>query len=195
MFKFAADNGEYKKTLSIIILVVISAGVFVYADLPGTGGNFSRGDSKNMEKIVVKSSAFENNENIPPQYTCDGDNINPPLEISGVNGSVKSLALIVDDPDAPTGTWTHWIVWNIHPKTATIEEEEKPEGVEGENSSGEIGYRGPCPPSGTHRYFFKIFGLDTVLKLEKGSGIKDVEDAMEGHVIQKGELVGLYKRD
>src|SRR3990172_6846882 len=101
--------------------------------------------------MKIKSSAFEENQLIPEIYTCEGDNINPPLEISGVPANAKSLALIMDDPDAPRGTFTHWLMWNIPPDTTKIQENDWVEGVEqGLNDGGELGYLGPCPPSGTH---------------------------------------------
>jgi len=146
-----------------------------------------------MADLIVKSSAFENNKLIPMKYTCDGDEVNPPLTIEGVPQGTKSLVLILDDPDAPRGTFDHWVVWNI-PPTNKIEEHSVP-GTEGLNSAGQSSYVGPCPPSGTHRYFFKVYALDTKLVLHPNSTRKrDVEKAMQGTVLAKGELVGLYKR-
>ena len=145
-----------------------------------------------MKKLIVTSPAFENNGFIPSKYTCDGDNINPVLLIKDAPEATQSLALIVDDPDAPMGTWDHWIVWNISP-TEKIEENSVP-GTEGLNSFRRHSYGGPCPPFGTHRYFFKVYALDTRLAIEPNSKKKDVEKAMEGHILAKGEIVGLYKR-
>ena len=145
-----------------------------------------------MKDLAVTSPAFENNKSIPSRYTCDGDDVNPPLTIEGIPEETKSLVLIVDDPDAPMGTWDHWIVWNI-PPTSKIEENSVP-GVEGLNDFGKHSYGGPCPPSGTHRYFFKICALDTKLNLDSNSRKKDVEKAMKGHILASGELVGLYSR-
>jgi len=145
-----------------------------------------------VKKLVVKSPAFENNQLIPAKYTCDGDNVNPPLTIEGVPEETKSLVLIVDDPDAPMGTFDHWIVWNI-PPTSKIEENTVP-GAEGMSSYRKHAYGGPCPPYGTHRYFFKVYALDTKLDLTANSKKKDVEKAMESHVLAEGELVGLYRR-
>jgi Raf kinase inhibitor-like YbhB/YbcL family protein len=145
-----------------------------------------------MKELSVSSPAFENNKLIPSKYTCDGDNVNPPLTIEGVPDGTKSLVLIVDDPDAPMGTWDHWIVWNI-PPTSKIEENTVP-GTEGVNDSRKHSYGGPCPPSGTHRYFFKVYALDTKLDLNPNSRKKDVEKAMQGHMLAKGELIGLYRR-
>lgn len=118
--------------------------------------------------------------------------MNPPLNIEGTPSKTKSLVLIIDDPDAPMGTWDHWIVWNIPPK-AKIEENAVP-GIEGMNSFKRHTYGGPCPPSGTHRYFFKIYSLDTLLNLPQNSRKKDVETAIKDHTLAKGELIGLYTR-
>jgi len=145
-----------------------------------------------MEGLTVTSPGFENNNLIPSKYTCDGDDVNPPLIIEGIPEGTKSLVLIVDDPDAPMGTWDHWIVWNISP-TSKIEENSVP-GVEGLNDFRKHSYGGPCPPSGTHRYFFKVYALDTKLDLNSNSRKKNVEKAMKGHILAEGVLVGLYSR-
>lgn len=145
-----------------------------------------------MKDLTVTSPTFENNKSIPSKYTCDGDDVNPPLIIEGIPEETKSLVLIVDDPDAAMGTWDHWIVWNI-PPTNKIEENSVP-GVDGLNDFRKHSYGGPCPPSGTHRYFFKVYALDTKLNLDSNSRKKDVEKAMKGHILAKGELVGLYSR-
>ena len=141
------------------------------------------------------SSAFEHNKNIPSQYTCDGANFNPPLQVSEVPANAKSLVLIVDDPDAPAGTWVHWTVWNIDPKTTEIAENSVPQGaIEGMTNFGKTGYGGPCPPSGTHRYFFKLYALDITLDLTPNAGKDNLEQAMQGHVLDSVELIGLYSR-
>jgi Raf kinase inhibitor-like YbhB/YbcL family protein len=145
-----------------------------------------------MKELSVSSPAFENNKLIPSKYTCDGDNVNPPLTIEGVPDGTKSLVLIVDDPDATIGTFDHWVVWNI-PPTNKIEENTVL-GTEGVNDYRKHSYDGPCPPWGTHRYFFKVYALDTKLDLSPNSRKKDVEKAMQGHVLAKGELIGLYRR-
>jgi hypothetical protein len=135
---------------------------------------------------------FKHNGYIPAKYTCDGENVNPPLNIRGFPKETKSLVLIVDDPDAPMGTWDHWVVWNISPRE-TIKENTVP-GTEGLNDFRKHSYGGPCPPSGTHRYFFKVYALDTMLELSPNSKKRDVEKAMIGHMLSKGEIVGLYRR-
>jgi Raf kinase inhibitor-like YbhB/YbcL family protein len=147
-----------------------------------------------VEKMKLTSPAFENNQEIPSEYTCDGADISPELNIGDVPENAKSLALIMDDPDAPGGTWVHWVVWNIPPDTKKIAKDAEPEGIQGTTSFGKQGYGGPCPPSGTHRYIFKLYALDTTLDLEEGSDKKELEAAMQGHIIEKTELTGPYKR-
>ena len=146
-----------------------------------------------MEQLSIKSPAFEHGKLIPKKYSCDGQDINPPLTIEGIPKEAKTLVLAVDDPDAPSGTFDHWIVWNIPASASKIGENTVP-GTEGMNSARQQGYMGPCPPSGTHRYFFKVYALDTELSLGASSRKKDVEKAMQGHIVAKGELVGLYRR-
>ncbi len=145
-----------------------------------------------MAEIVVKSTAFENDGEIPEKYTCNGDDMIPPLEISGVPSGAKSLALILEDPDAPKGTWYHWIKWNMPPDTKKIDEGEEPMGVGGEGTSGNLSYEGPCPPSGKHRYIFNVYALDIILELDEGSTKKQLGKAMGGHIIGQGKLVGFY---
>ena len=145
-----------------------------------------------MKSLSVTSSSFGSSQLIPRKYTCDGEDVNPPLTVGGVPEETKSLVLVIDDPDAPMGTWVHWVVWNIPP--ADRMEENAVLGVEGLNDFGKHSYGGPCPPSGTHRYFFKLYSLDTKLSLPSNSRKKDVENAIKGHVLAKGELVGLYSR-
>jgi Raf kinase inhibitor-like YbhB/YbcL family protein len=146
-----------------------------------------------MQELKVKSPAFESKKPIPKKYTCDGNDVNPPITIEGTPKEAKTIALIVDDPDAPSGTFDHWVVWNIPASTSKIEENSIP-GKEGLNGARQIGYMGPCPPGGTHRYFFKVYALDAELSLGLNSKKKDVEKAMERHIIAKGELMGLYSR-
>jgi len=144
----------------------------------------------------ITSYAFENNQPIPAKYTCDGENTNPPLEFLDVPANASSLVLIMDDPDAPSGTWVHWTLWNIPATVHLIEENSAPlRVIEGKTSSGQNKYGGPCPPSGTHRYFFKLYALDVPkLELPSHSDKAALEQAMEGHIIGQAELVGLYSR-
>ena len=143
--------------------------------------------------ISVTTPAFQARGDIPAKFTCNGANVNPELKISGVPSEAKSLVLIVDDPDAPRGLFTHWIVWNIDPKTADIAENGAPAGgVQGTNDFGKRNYGGPCPPSGTHRYFFKIFALDTKLDLKPSTRRAELDAAMRGHTLAQGELMARY---
>ncbi|MFH1770981.1 MAG: YbhB/YbcL family Raf kinase inhibitor-like protein [archaeon] len=142
--------------------------------------------------LVVRSSVLSEGEMIPLEYTCDGENINPPLTIDNVPEETKSLVLIVDDPDAPGKTWVHWVVWNINPK-GEIAENSVP-GVEGINDFGRHSYGGPCPPSGVHRYFFKVYALNITLDLKPNSTKNDVRKVMHGNIISEGELICIYKR-
>lgn len=145
-----------------------------------------------MKNLSVSSPAFEHNALIPAKYTCDGEDVSPPLTVEGAPEETRSLVLVVDDPDAPMGTWDHWVVWNI-PPTRSIAEDTVP-GTEGLNTYRRHSYGGPCPPSGTHRYFFKVYALDIMLNLSSNATKRDVEKAMQGHVLAKGELIGLYRR-
>lgn len=145
------------------------------------------------KKLNISSPAFEDGGMIPALYTCEGKNINPPFEIGGIPEEAKCLAIIMDDPDAPAGTWVHWLVWNI-PVTHHIRENHAP-GMEGINDFQKPNYGGPCPPSGTHRYFIKIYALDALLDLPASSSKNLLEKAMSEHIIGFGELTGLYKRN
>ena len=138
----------------------------------------------------LSSPEFKNNQPIPERFTCEGADINPTLVVEGIPDTARSLALIVDDPDAPMGTWVHWVIFNI-PPTSRINED-RVDGTQGRNDSGGIKYHGPCPPSGTHRYFFKIYALDALLDLKEGVSKDELAQAMEGHVLDKAELIGLY---
>jgi Raf kinase inhibitor-like YbhB/YbcL family protein len=145
-------------------------------------------------KMKITSSAFQEGGNIPSKFTCDGGDRSPPLQIAEIPSSAKSLALIVDDPDAPSGLFTHWIVWNISPQTNGIAEGSAPKGVQGTSDFGKSGYGGPCPPSGTHRYYFKVFALDRELNLPSDSKRNQLDAAIKGHVVAQGELMGRYSR-
>lgn len=145
--------------------------------------------------MQLKSPSFENNQSIPEKFTCDGEDVNPPLEIIDVPEVAESLALVVHDPDAPSGDWVHWVVWNIDPAIEEIFESNIPEGsVEGTNDFGGTGYGGPCPPSGEHRYVFNLYALDCRLELTLDNKREDLEKAMEGHIIDKAELTCIYRR-
>lgn len=142
--------------------------------------------------MKITSPEFNHEELIPRKFTCDGDDINPPLVFEDIPQSAQSLALIVDDPDAPMRTWIHWVVYDI-PVQNAVEENSIP-GKQGTNDFKRKNYGGPCPPIGTHRYFFKLYALDTKLDLQEGLEKGDLEKAMEGHVLEKTELIGRYKK-
>jgi Raf kinase inhibitor-like YbhB/YbcL family protein len=145
-------------------------------------------------KMKITSSAFQAGGNIPSKFTCDGGDTSPPLQIAEVPSGAKSLALVADDPDAPSGLFTHWMVWNISTQTNAIAEGSTPNGVRGTNDFGKSGYGAPCPPSGTHRYYFKIFALDRELDLPAGAKRSQLDAAMKGHVVAQGELIGRYSK-
>ena len=150
----------------------------------------------NISNIKIISTVFQYNKKILSKYTCDGENVNPPFEFIDVPNNAKSLALIVDDPDAPSKVWVHWVVYNINPKTARVDENSIPQGgIEGITDFGKPGYGGPCPPSGNHRYFFKLYALDITLDLSPNATKQIVEQKMQGHIIDKAELIGLYSRE
>ncbi len=142
--------------------------------------------------MILTSSDFEHMEKIPTKFTGDGQNINPNLEISNIPENTKSLVLIFYDPDAPTGIWVHWLVWNISPKTSLISKNSIP-GIQGKNSWGRNDYGGPMPPSGTHRYFFKLYALDKVLDLKEDSNKQELEKAIQNNILDKVKLIGLYR--
>ena len=156
------------------------------------GGSFSQ-MSRGGEDMKLTSPAFEHNKLIPAKYTCQGEDINPELAIADIPQAAKSLALIMDDPDAPVGTWVHWVVFDI--KTVSRIEEDSIPGKQGINDFRRNNYGGPCPPSGTHRYFFKLYALDKKLGLPEGIKKSDLEKAMQGHIVAQTELIGLYKKN
>jgi len=142
--------------------------------------------------LQLSSPAFKNNHFIPQKYSCQGQNISPALEIRKIPDGTKTLAVILFDPDASSGGFVHWVLWNL-PPSAKIEEQ-TPAGSKGNNGSGEVGYTGPCPPSGTHHYQFTVYALDTKLDLPETSGKKELEAAMQGHILAQGTITGLYKK-
>jgi Raf kinase inhibitor-like YbhB/YbcL family protein len=148
-----------------------------------------------MEKIGISSPAFSAGAAIPAKYTCDARDMSPPLIIGAVPAGTRSLALIMDDPDAPGGTWVHWVVWNVPPETREFPENVLPAGAkQGRNSWNRNGYGGPCPPSGTHRYVFKLYALDTTLNLSSSAGKAELERAVQGHLLASGQYMGTYAR-
>ncbi len=169
--------------------LLLVAGIFIYL--------LDHGTQKTMTEntdMLVRSPAFEHEAIMPMKYTCDGEDTSPPLAIDRIPDGTVSLAIIVEDPDAPGGVWDHWVQFNIPGDLERIGEGDVGDGVPGMNSWGTLGYRGPCPPSGSHRYLFKVFALDTMLTLPEGSTKSDVLSAMEGHVIESTTLMGHYER-
>jgi Raf kinase inhibitor-like YbhB/YbcL family protein len=167
--------------------------LLVVALIVASGTLFTEGAS--MAMLTITSPAFKNGEFIPATFTCDGPDRNPALMISGVPSETKSLALIMDDPDAPGGMWVHWVLWNIDPKTREIKEDCVPAGArQGTNDFRTATYGGPCPPAGTHRYFFRLYALDTALDLGSSTTKGALEKAMKGHILAQGELMGRYMR-
>jgi Raf kinase inhibitor-like YbhB/YbcL family protein len=144
--------------------------------------------------MELRSPAFEAGGDIPSRFTCDGANVSPPLEIEDVPEEAVAVALVMDDPDAPGGTFDHWLVWNIPAEVTCIAEATEPDGMQGRTDFGRLGYGGPCPPSGTHRYMFKLYALDEALELGEGSRKSDLETAMQGHVVAEALLEGRYRR-
>ena len=142
--------------------------------------------------MKITSPEFKNNGFIPEKFTCQGADINPGLVIDNIPDETRSIALIVDDPDAPVGTWVHWVVYDI-PVASRIDEDSIP-GKQGMNDFRTKDYGGPCPPSGTHRYFFKVYALDAELNLKEGITKLDLEEAIKTHILDKAEIIGLYKK-
>ncbi|HTR80282.1 MAG TPA: YbhB/YbcL family Raf kinase inhibitor-like protein [Bacteroidota bacterium] len=157
-------------------------------------------DGERKMEMKVSSQAFKEGELIPAKYTCDGENISPQVAWTGAPDSTKSFALICDDPDAPRGVWVHWVLFNLPADAKSLPENVSRRstlnngGRQGMNDSHELGYDGPCPPGGTHRYYFKLYALDAVLSLESGATKAQLLKAMEGHVLSEGQLMGRYTR-
>jgi Raf kinase inhibitor-like YbhB/YbcL family protein len=197
VFFSSAGSMSFKFLLFIFAAFVIAIPLVVYYLLwKGSGRDVEiRLPLTKTFDMRITSTAFKDNWQIPKKYTCDGENINPPLTFHEVPEGAESLVLIVDDPDAPRGTFTHWTVWNINPRISLVKENSVPEGaIQGMTDFGRQGYGGPCPPFGTHRYFFKLYALDTVLDLDSSATVTNLERAMEGHILERAELVGLYQR-
>ncbi|HMG35573.1 MAG TPA: YbhB/YbcL family Raf kinase inhibitor-like protein [Blastocatellia bacterium] len=184
------------------VLTLIFAWVTVGCGDQQNAANKQPGQLTAVGKLELSSSAFESGQPIPAKYTCDGQDVSPPLKWTGAPQSTKSFALICQDPDAPGGTWTHWVVYNLPSDVTEISEGmptiEKAAGgpVQAKNDFARVGYGGPCPPPGpVHHYQFRLFALDSRLDTPAGSTRKQVEDAMKGHVVGQGELVGTYVRN
>lgn len=180
--------------------IFILATVVIFCCCMGSGAADLQAEGGEKMEIKITSSAFEQGGLIPAKYTCDGDDISPPLQWKAVPEGTKSIALISDDPDAPVGTWVHWVLFNLPADARELSENIPPEKVlpngarQGVSDFGRIGYGGPCPPSGTHRYFFKIYALDTEIDLAAGATKGQLLETMEGHILGQGQLIGKYKR-
>ena len=164
-------------------------------------GSSAQGSGSSPSNFRVESTAFKEGASIPVRFTCEGEDISPALAWSGAPAGTRSFALIVDDPDAPGGVWTHWVVYNLPAQTNAMDENQPKQarlpngGLQGLSSFGRVGYGGPCPPPGpAHRYFFRLYALDTVLSLEPGASKQQVLDAMKGHILGQAELMGRFKR-
>ena len=176
--------GKRRETLMLVLVVMITAVLPLYAK-----------EAKTMTQMKMTSPAFVNSKPMPSIFSCDGMNVSPPIAIEGVPPEAKSLALVMDDPDAPAGVWVHWLLWNIDPASGEIPQGRVPVGAEqGVNSWQRLGYAGPCPPSGTHRYYFRLFALKERLQLPPSAGRKDLDRAMQGKILARCEMVGLYSR-
>jgi hypothetical protein len=214
-------NGEMSLKYSVLILIIIFISGCVTVDNAKTdeiaeevtgevtdevtaGVTETEEESKReadiMEEISISSGAFVEGGSIPLEYTCDGSDVSPPLLFKGIPGDAKSIALVMDDPDAPGRTFVHWVIYNIPagtrqlpkgiPMTAALDDGS----LHGMSDFGRTGYGGPCPPSGTHRYYFKLYALDIVLDLPHGASKQQLENAMQGHILAKSELMGRYGR-
>ena len=188
-----ASNLTKKILIAFVVIVFALANSLI---------TFAQGGKKMVTttKLEIKSSVFETGGMISKKYTCDGEDVSPPLSWDGIPEGTKSLALISDDPDAPMGTWVHWVMYNIPPSVKELKEgfptdKKLHDGtLQGITDFKKIGYGGPCPPSGIHRYYFKLYALDTKLNLEPGATKKQLLSAMEGHLLAQAEVMGKYKR-
>ena len=192
-----------KKLVLPLLFVILSA--FILSSC-GAGSTPSAQSSESLPEgdqdmpFKVTSDAFAQGETIPQKYSCNGQDISPPLQWDDVPSDTQSLVLIMDDPDAPVGTWVHWVLYNLPAETRSLPEAIPPDislpdgSQHGKNSWGRFGYGGPCPPSGTHRYFFKLYALDTRLDLSAGASKEQLLDAMEGHILSQLELMGTYSK-
>ncbi len=186
---------------TLLFLLVTSAALAIDGCGPSPSPTAMPGKGGQAMAFELTSSAFAQGETIPVRYTCDGDDVSPPLEWGDPPEGTQSFALANDDPDAPAGIWDHWILFNLPGEARSLPEgvpsdAELPDGSrQGQNSWRRLGYGGPCPPSGTHRYFFKLYALDTTLDLASGANKKQLLQAMEGHILGQAELIGVYSRE
>jgi Raf kinase inhibitor-like YbhB/YbcL family protein len=181
---------NYLRSISLFIglsALVLSTGCGQEQVVPEAEGG--------IDMIQIKSTVFEEGDTIPRVYTCDDQNISPPLSWTGVPQGSISLVLIMDDPDAPSGTFDHWILYNLPPDLTGLSQDNRSVGTEGKNGFGRVGYGGPCPPRGSnHRYFIKLYALDIAIELKAGASKTQVEHAMQGHILAQGQLMARYGR-
>lgn len=183
------NEKKLKILLSVLAAALLVGLIFILVKL--TQNNFNL----NSWRMKLTSPIFTDNQHLPVKFTCDGTGLNPPLNFAEVPKKTKTLALIMDDPDAPSGTFVHWVVWNIPAGTAGLEETGLPDNtLVGKNTTGQNNYVAPCPPAGTHRYIFKLYALDAVLNLPPATDKAGLEQAMKKHLLAQTELVGLYSR-
>ncbi len=187
------------KRISLVILLSLALSSCT-GQTPSAGSSTPSPLPLSSTSLQVASTSFKEGQLIPRHYTCDGVNISPPLEWSGVPQSAKTIALVADDPDAPGGTWVHWIFYNLPAANIGLvenlpaDESLKAGGFQGKNDFGKIGYGGPCPPSGTHHYYFRVYAVDSELPLKAGATKAELLKAMEGHILAQGQLMGTYAR-
>lgn len=198
MWRVRFPSPAQMRKFLLISFLLLSIAVFLaysyYFKYLTQKGNRNNTFIQKISYMILKSPAFENEGLIPAKYTCDGININPPLNISDVSTFAKSLVLIVEDPDSPSGDFTHWIIFNIDPGTSFIDENSVPsEAKEGINDFGQPNYGGPCPNIGEHRYVFELYSLDNLITLERGTAKKEILKTMEGHILEQKNLIGKYK--
>lgn len=202
---FKKEKGR-KNRVSFIIIIFLTSLVLGYILSSVIGEREELREEDTLSSVTnltthtsmkLESSAFSHNGEIPKKYTCNGENISPPLEIIEVPEGTKSLALIMYDPDVPRsiredGIWNHWLFWNLDPKTTQLDEGKEPDVIHGITTSNTLSYVGPCPPDGEHRYYFVLYALDTELSLPEGSTREELERAMDGHILAQSELMGRY---
>jgi Raf kinase inhibitor-like YbhB/YbcL family protein len=178
----------------LILIFVIGIGAYLHMACRPSGAEQAPEGGDTMS-LLVSSPSFKEGEMIPQRYTCEGDDVSPQLDWENIPAGTKSLALIFDDPDAPAGTWVHWVLFDLSPDLSGLPEGTQGTGTRGKNTSNKLEYAGPCPPRGSsHRYYFKLYALDALLGLKEGSNKADVEKAMKGHILAMGQLLGKYKR-
>lgn len=192
--------GMFRKRSTLVTLASFFLLMGMFSEPVGAYQKIKKSKGEKTVALTLSSGVFKANAKIPARYTCDGEDVSPPLEWRGAPAGTKSFALISDDPDAPVGTWVHWVIWNVPPDTTSLAENlPKTEKLQNGAQQGltdfrRAGYGGPCPPSGTHRYFFKLYALDLMLNLPARSNKAQLEAAMKTHILAEAELVGLYSR-